>query len=92
MQQKGIYANDELRDADLDDQFLIDGKFVSPNDIGTIGIRDRESDWWEVVVCLKDNPEHAVMIESGTRKDCVKYFNDLKRNMARIGVKVNILP
>ena len=92
MQQKGILDRNELRNADLDDPLFIDEKIVFPNDIGTIGIREREWDWWEVVVCLKDNPEHAVVIESGTREDCVKYFDALKRNMKRIGVKVNILP
>ena len=97
MQQKGIYAKDELRDADLDDSLFMDGKIVSPSEIGTIGIREHVGkpvsyDWWEVIVFLKDKPEHAVVIESGTRKDCVKYFHDLKRNMERIGVKVNILP
>ena len=93
MQQKGILAKDELREADLDDPLFIDEKIVFPKDIETIGIREHvDRDSWEAVVCLKDKPEHAVMIESGTRKDCVKYFHDPKRNMERIGVKVKILP
>ena len=90
MQQKGILDRNELRDADLDDLLFIGEKTVSPNEIGTIGMREHiNRNWCEVIVCLKDNPEHAVVIESGTREDCVKYFHDLKRNMERIGVKVN---
>lgn len=36
MQQKGIYAEDELREADLDDLLSMHGKIVSPSEIGIL--------------------------------------------------------